>query len=188
MSPFRQQVVHVVRVGFILLVIATLWAISAYGFADENRRHFISEMNDHNSGGALILGLVFAAAVVAAIIAALHGRRVAAVLRIAVAVLIWRLASTGSTSGEHTLAYLGVAVLYGTMTVFTVMALSSSSLAGTIWAAPLGLFTLVVMVSQFLGGPSEQKWALIGFLLGECLTICVCYPRGLVWFEGVDGT
>lgn len=188
MSPLRHHLLVFARTVFVLLVISAVWTILDSGFTNANRTQFISQMNDRHSGGALILGLVMATALWAAGIAVVYERRVAAILRILVALLLWVLVSTTSNSSEHLWAYLGVALLYGTITVFTVMALTSSSVAGTIWAAPLGILTLVAMVSQFMGGPNEQKYALIGLLLIECLTIFVCYPRRLAWFEGVDGT
>lgn len=183
----RYQILFISRLIFCATAVAAVVGVLLYGFTDENRYRYISQMNDAGSGGSAILGLVCAAALSAAVIATVYGRFFGALLRVAITLLVWWIMMTKSYSGDHIFAYFVVIFLYAFITVFAVMTLAEDHelLAGI--AVPLGFAAVVVMFKSFGEGPSGQKAALIGFMVIEALTVFWCYPRRLAWFQGVDG-
>lgn len=187
-SPTRVWWLRIFRGLFALLTACAIGAILSYGYTETARDRFISQMNDAGMNGGVIMWLVLAAASTAAAIAWLHGRTMAAALRMMIAGLIYVLVTTKATSGDHLMAYAAVVLLYGTISIFTVMALSDhwDVFAGV--SLLFGLLAMIMMVKIFAGGPAGQKSALIVFLVVECLTVYVCFPRQIAWFEGLDGT
>lgn len=184
----RYHVLLTSRLIFLATTVAALVVLLLCGFTDENRHRYISQMNDAGSGGSMILGLVCGAALSAAVIAILHGRHMGALLRIAIALLVWWIMTTKASSGDHMFAYFVVIFLYGFITVFAVMTLAEDHELLASIAVPLGFAAVVLMFKSFGEGPSGQKAVLIGFMLIEVLTVFWCYPRRLAWFQGVDGT
>jgi hypothetical protein len=162
---------------FLLVVGATISAIGYLGWQGDNSRRYISQMNDRGSGGALILALVALSALIAGGVAATYGRYFAASLRVVIALLILVIGMTEQNAANHGAAYLGVVALYGMMTIGTLAALLWSSLTGLALSLPLGCFGMFLIAGNLGAGPSGQKIAVMSFLVVECVTLCVWYPR-----------
>jgi hypothetical protein len=157
-SPARVWWLQIFRGLFALLTFCAIGAVLSYGYTQTARGRFISQMNDAGMNGGVIMWLVLAASATAATIAWLHGRTMAAVLRLMIAGLVYVLVTTKATSGEHLMAYGAVVLLYGTITIFTVMALSEhwDVFAGV--SLLFGLLAMIFMVKIFAGGPSSDSW------------------------------
>lgn len=186
MTPLRHNSLFLLRCAFALMTIWAIGAILSEGFTASNKDRYISQMKDRHSGGEVIITLVLSLAITATVIALLHKRIFGTILRGSIAGLVYVLLTTNATSAEHNAAYLGVAILYSMMAIMTVMLVAMELSAFIAAAIPAGLLAMFFVGSSLGGGPSGQKVLLIGFMLVECGTIFICFPRKLEWVEGLE--